>query len=246
MGVQRYSPFTGFRQGILLAALLAGSVIGNYLSLPLLEGSNILWGSIGVLTVVQLYGRGWGSLAALVSSLSAYQLHLNFFYVLLALCEVAVVGQLMKKREENVLLFDGIFWLTLGIPMSFAYFYAFMASNLTTAMFKVLQLAVNGISNALIVSLFFIGLQWWRGTAHSAAAFGADRADFPFRKLFFTFTTAIVLGFATTMLYIENRVDQQLLQVKMSTWSKAANLAQDLASLLVVLCCIFVAAVIVS
>ncbi|MDR9403210.1 MAG: hypothetical protein RI580_07205 [Halothece sp. Uz-M2-17] len=58
----------------ILFLLTVGAIAGNYFNLPLFFRVDLLFGTIFALTVVKLYGIGWGTLVGLLAG--SYTLHL--------------------------------------------------------------------------------------------------------------------------------------------------------------------------
>ncbi|MEL6779912.1 MAG: ATP-binding protein, partial [Cyanobacteria bacterium J06597_16] len=142
-----------WQSNLLLASLLILSFLGNYLSIPVLFHADWLFGSVFAMLVVRLYGWRWGTLAAVISAVYTIALWKHPYAFILFTLEVVFVGWGLRRRSQNLLLLDVLYWGVIGFPLLWV-LYAFLAKiPLGTVVFISLKNPVNQISNALIASL---------------------------------------------------------------------------------------------
>jgi signal transduction histidine kinase/ActR/RegA family two-component response regulator len=67
--------------------------------------------------------------------------------------EALFVGFFLKQGRRNLIALDGAFWLLLGMPLAWLYHGVFLHMDATTASFIMLKQGVNGVFNAMLVSL---------------------------------------------------------------------------------------------
>jgi hypothetical protein len=104
------------RSRMLLLFLFAAAIAGNYFRFPLVFGLDFLFGSIAVLVIVHCYALRWGVLASVVSGLYTLLLWHHPYALIIFTVEIVFVG-LALRRTSNMLLWDGIFWLLIGMPL---------------------------------------------------------------------------------------------------------------------------------
>ncbi|HEX8236759.1 MAG TPA: ATP-binding protein [Abditibacteriaceae bacterium] len=173
------SSLTTGRSRALLLLLLAAAIAGNYVRFPLVFGLDFLFGSVAVLVVVYCYGIRWGVAAAVVSSL--YTLHLwHHPYALLIFTVEALFIGLAMRRTPNMLLLDGMFWLLIGMPLVWIFYFQVLHTESTQTWLIMLKDAVNGIFNALIASLIVTHtpLRTWPGHTYRQPLVPINQAVF--------------------------------------------------------------------
>ncbi|MDB9313028.1 response regulator [Spirulina sp. CS-785/01] len=136
-----------------LLVLMALGYLGNYCNLELFFGVHFLFGSIAVLIIVHLYGLRWGTLAGCIVGSYTYFLWGHPYAALTFTIEAAFVGVLVRYRQKNLVLWDSVFWLILGIPLV-GFFYGIILPVSTKGMLLLaLKQSINGIFNAVIANL---------------------------------------------------------------------------------------------
>lgn len=142
------------RQIVGLILLLIAAFVGNYTRWTLFFDIDFICGSIAVWLVVGLYGMGWGTLAGFLSGLCTYVIWKHPYTVITFTVEALVVAWLFyRRRQHNILLLDGLFWLVLGMPMVWVIYRFILGIDPTQALIILCKQPVNGIFNALIASL---------------------------------------------------------------------------------------------
>jgi len=141
------------RSAVLLVLLISAGFLGNYFTLPLFFGADFLFGSIAVLLVLYLYGLTWGMLAALAAYSYTWILWGHPYGFINFMSEALFVGLFLKWGRRNLLGLDAVFWLLLGAPLAWLYHGVALHMDTTTASFIMLKQSINGIFNALLVSL---------------------------------------------------------------------------------------------
>ena len=150
------------REKALLLLLIVLGVAGNYFSVPLFFGTDLVFGSIAVLAVVCLYGTAWGMLAAVVASSYTYLLWGHPYAIVIFTSEALFVGFFRRRAPWNLASLDGLFWLTVGAPMVW-FFYSFILNlNANATQLILFKQALNGIFNALIASLLVFHFPLWK------------------------------------------------------------------------------------
>jgi hypothetical protein len=149
---------------MLLLFLFAAAFAGNHFPFALIFGLDFLFGSIAVLVIVYCYGIRWGVLAAIVSGLYTLELWNHPYALIIFTVEALFVG-LALRRTSNMLLWDGIFWLLIGMPLVWVLYRNLLQTESTQTWLVMFKDAVNGIFNTLIASLLVTHtrLRTWPG-----------------------------------------------------------------------------------
>ena len=185
----KYPPLLGL-------ALVSAGLAGNYFKFPLFLNIDFLFGSIFAMLALQFFGLGRGILAAGLIASYTYFLWNHPYAIVIMTAEVAVVGWLVQRRQLGLVLADALYWLVLGIPLVFLLYGFVMQASLATTEVTVVKQAVNGIANALVARLIFIGF---------SARSGAARISF--RELIYNLMAFFVLCPTLIMLAVGSRTD---------------------------------------
>jgi PAS domain S-box-containing protein len=154
------------KQILPIVLLIIAGYLGNYFNLTLFFGVDFLFGSIAVLIVVAIYGCFWGAIASIISSSYTYIIWSHPYAMIIFICEAIFIGLLLRKKSQNLLLLDGIYWLVLGMPLSAIFYGGFIKVSAVAALLIVLKQAVNGLFNAMICSFlinYFPIEKWLKG-----------------------------------------------------------------------------------
>ncbi|WP_200325852.1 response regulator [Sphaerospermopsis aphanizomenoides] len=138
---------------MLLVLLIIAGYLRNYFKITLFFGVDFLFGSIAVLLVVAIYGCFWGTVAAIISSSCTYLMWGHPYAMIIFTCETLFVGLLLRKKSQNLLLLDGIYWMILGMPLVAIFYGGALNVSFIATLLILLKQAVNGFFNALVSSL---------------------------------------------------------------------------------------------
>ena len=151
-----------------LILLITAGYLGNYFRLSLFFGIDFLFGSIAVLIVLYLYGLSWGTFAALIASYCTYILWNHPYAIIILTGEALFVGLLLRRKYQNMVLLDGIYWLFLSIPLVWLFYGGVMQVEAAQTWLVALKQSVNGIFNALVATLIinYLPNHPWLGYRH--------------------------------------------------------------------------------
>ncbi|MEG3927326.1 response regulator [Microcoleus sp. T3_D1] len=154
-----------------IALLTGAGVLGNYFSLSLFFGVDFLFGSIPILIITYYFGWGWGGLAGLIAGSYTYILWHHPYATIILVIEALFVGFLCKRKQPNILLFDGIYWLLIGMPLVWLFYGQMMHMEANQTILVMCKQAVNGIFNALVASLIisYAPIYRWIGASKHLA-----------------------------------------------------------------------------
>ena len=138
----------------LLLLLIASGMLGNYFKIGLLPGGlNFVFGSIGVLITLRLFGLTWGIVASLAASSVTLFSWGHPYACIVFMLETLFVGLFLRSGRKSLLVADSLFWLLLGIPSVYVLYALVMHIDHTAVGIIMLKQSVNGIFNALAASL---------------------------------------------------------------------------------------------
>ena len=138
---------------LVLLSLLVAGYMGNYFGLPIIFHIDWLFGSIFVMLVVRLYGLGWGTIAAMISSAYTISIwHHPYGFILFTL-EAIVVGWGLRGRSKNLLLIDVTYWGIIGFPLLWFLYGIVGKIPFQSVLLISFKNPINEICNALIASL---------------------------------------------------------------------------------------------
>ncbi|MBO9999236.1 MAG: PAS domain S-box protein [Cyanobacteria bacterium SID2] len=199
----------GWGTALVLAGLIAAGLAGNYFKLPLFFGVDFLFGSIAVLLVVSLYGARWGTFVGFLVSLYTIHLWGHPYAVVTFTLEALAVGLGLQRSSLNLVALDGLYWLLLGMPLTWVFYSQSLGLPEQAALLIVIKAAVNGIFNALSASLILVHtpvLRWL-----------SDRRDysFPLRHTLFNLLVAFTVLPTLSLTIVDSRATKRDLERNM-------------------------------
>ena len=127
--------------------------IGNYLSLQVSYGVSFIFGSVFSIIAVVLMGLSWGIGVSLIASSYTYLLWNHPYAIVIFIAEILWIGFALRRGKKNILLIDSFYWLLFGVPLVIVFYSSVMDLGAQTTALIALKQALNGIVNALIVSI---------------------------------------------------------------------------------------------
>jgi len=179
----------------LFLALIVAGLAGNYFPFSILN-AHFIFGSIFAMLALQLFGFGWGVVAAAIISGYTYLAWNHPWAIVTMTAEVAVVGLLIRTRKVHLVIADTLYWLLIGIPLGYLCFHVIANFPVSNTMFLMTKQAINGIANALVARLIFTGYSF-----HSKALLISFRENMSNLLVFFVLCTALA------MLTVDSKTD---------------------------------------
>ncbi len=139
-------------KAIKILILIIMGFIGNFFSIPLFFGIDFLLGGIAVLIVLRIYGLPAGITAAIITSSYTYFLWNHPYAIIIFTAEVLFVGYSLQK-SRNLVLLETLYWPFIGAPLVYIFYSIVMNIPFPGTLLIMLKQSVNGIFNALVVSL---------------------------------------------------------------------------------------------
>lgn len=185
---------------------------GNFFRFPIFFGVDFLFGSIATLIIVRIYGVWWGTAAALIASSYTYFLWEHPFGIIIFTCETLFVGLFLRRHNQNILLLDGMFWLLAGMPMVVIIYSTFLSVDMTQILLLMFKQSINGIFNALIVNLLFLGLSLQNRTGVQRV-----RATLSLRNILLNLLVAFVFFPSLTLMMLDSQQAVQEIETRIQT-----------------------------
>ncbi len=138
--------------------LLAAALLGNLLSVPLFFGVDFLFGSVAVLIAVRLLGPMAGTLIAALAGLYTLYLWGHPYALVIFTLEAAVVGLLLRRLTDNLLLADLLYWLCCGAPLIWLFYGQLMGLDTSRLLLIGLKQPINGLFNAFLATFVLMAL----------------------------------------------------------------------------------------
>jgi signal transduction histidine kinase/ActR/RegA family two-component response regulator len=192
------------------------SYLGNYCRLPLFFGVDFLFGSIFSLIATYFYGLRMGVAVSAIASIHTYFLWNQPYAAILLVLEALWIGIGLKlKRSRNMVILGVSYWVCLGAPLCFLFYYFFLKFGISSVILVVLKQAINGMFNALIAHLCidYLSIGTWLNSSKG------DRPRQTIQEILFhlllafvffpIMTTAVLMG-NQALQYMENQIDTQL------------------------------------
>ncbi len=213
------NPLRSIRAMLMLVSFAAAGLAGNYFGIPLFSGMDFLFSSIAILIVVRIYGIAWGMLVAIAATGYTYFLWNHPCNIIIFTSEALVVGWLLRRRSENLVVLDGVFWFLLGMPMVWLFYFGLMGLDNTTILLISLKFSVNGIFNALIADLILTYLPVRKWVEHCPADFRGKQVTL--QQMLFNLLVAFVLFPALVFMVTDNRREQQEMEQEFKSHTAA-------------------------
>ncbi len=150
-------PNINLRPAVAFSLLVLLGLAGNYFSVKFFFGVNLIFGSIAVLVIIQLYGVFWGTLASIIVSSYTFILWQHPYTIILFTFEALVIGILKKKTSKNIVVLDAVYWIFIGIPLIWLFYKKILGLNSTQVQLIMMKDTVNGIFNVMVCNL---ALNW--------------------------------------------------------------------------------------
>lgn len=213
------------RSASVLAGLMIASLIGNYFKFSFSLGVDFLFGSIAVWIIICLYGTAWGTLTAVLSSTYTYFLWHHPYGILLFTCEALCVGILLHRKNINIVLLDGFFWLWIGMPVAGLIYLKLLHFDTLSTGVIILKEAINGIFNVLIASLLYTYLPFSQWTGQSL-----KRRSVCFHTTLFDLLAAFVFFPVLLLILLDSRREVKQIEADIKTHleQRSAQLTNDL------------------
>lgn len=192
---------------MVLGVLTALGCLGNVASLPVAFSVSFLFGSIFVIIAVSLFGPWLGGLSALIASSYTYILWNHPYAIIIFVCEALWLGFSLKRKHTNIVLIDAVYWMVVGLPLVFIFYFGVMSLGFQSAAIIFLKQAINGITNALIACILISHLPLWK-----RLGLPLERPRFSYSRIVFHLASAFLMFPLIGMLIYTNQREAKTIQ----------------------------------
>ncbi|NEW09474.1 EAL domain-containing protein [Paenibacillus sp. SYP-B3998] len=193
------------------------ALLSEYYDLQLIYGLTFSFTSIFLFLLLLTYGLWPGIIGALVVyTVSVFQFH-EPMIDLINVLEIAFLGVILNARRNMLLLWDGVYWIVLGIPLMVITYYFYYQSLSMESTLIITTVATNGLFNALIAEMVDRYVpQGFRGIVGKS-----DDQGIPFGQVLFHFSiTAVAMPYLIFVLMNSWNLDKAITN---STHQQAMN-----------------------
>lgn len=142
-----------------LLVLVALAYLGNYFSLPLFFGVDLIFGSVIVMFTLLWLGILPAIVVALVGGSYTLLLWGHSYAWIIFTLELLFVGFWYYRRYSNLVLTDLLFWLVLGIPLVLLFYRGLLGIGWEATILIAVKQSINGVFNVLVANVLFTALQ---------------------------------------------------------------------------------------
>ena len=212
------SPVSPSTQALLCALFCVCGFLGNLLDVNLFFNVDFLFGSIFSMLAILALGRTCGIVTAFVAGTCTYLLWNHPWTIIIFTVEAVVVSWLYSRRKGNLVIYDLVYWICLGMPMAYFFHHHVMGVALQSALVIMLKQSVNGVTNALLATVAFITYNSFSKrkrtrTAYSELLFAV--------MLSFALLPTILLSVSAIRTYQENKMES--LRSRVSSVAESAR-----------------------
>jgi len=165
-----------------IISLIIIGFLGNFFSIPLFFGVDLIFGSIATILAIYFFGTGLGVLTAAIISTYTYILWNQPYAIIIFIFEALVVGFLHHKKKKEIVLSTILFWCFIGMPLVWIFYNKILNMDMIATLSIMFKQSINGIFNAIIANLIIIYI-YYKGKSGTV----------PIRNLIFNFLAILVL-----------------------------------------------------
>jgi len=177
---------------LMLVLLSAAGYFGNILRFEAFYDIDFLFGSVVSMYAIKRYGKP-GVIVAFIASLYTYTLWNHPYAIIIFTAEAAFVA-FARKKDEDIIILDLIYWLTFGAALAFIFYHYVMEIPGKASEIIILKQSVNGVANTLCGSLVYHGQNYCR------KLLGKSFNRISFRQTFFKIL--ILIAAIPALLYV--------------------------------------------
>ena len=144
-------------------AIAAGvAYLANMLAWPITYGVDLIFGSVVVWLVLWRFGTMAAVVVAALASTYTLQLWGHPHAVIIFTAEAVVVSLLYRWKKGNLVIYDMLFWLIVGMPLVIACYRSSLGLPWETVALIAGKQGVNGLLNTMLAGLIVIAWSRFR------------------------------------------------------------------------------------
>ena len=193
--------------------------LGNWFRLELFFNVDYLAGSLFVMLAILMTGGVCGVVAGFIAATCSYFLWHHPWAIVIMTGEALFVAWVYTKRRGNIVIYDAIYWLIIGMPLIYLFYHQVMAIPFQSTLLIMFKQSINGILNSLIALTLYIVIKQW---------VVSQEERIPYSRLIFATIATLVLIPAMALLIIGMRIyqaeEKEALTAKLSYTAEEARL----------------------
>jgi hypothetical protein len=138
---------------LICAVLCVCGFLGNWFKISLFFNVDFITGSVFSMAAIMVLGRTYGIITAAIASLGTYFIWNHPWAIVVFTAEAVFVSSLYGRRKGNLVLYDLIFWVFIGMPLGYLFYRLVMGVSFQGTLAVMLKQSVNGIFNALVAAI---------------------------------------------------------------------------------------------
>ena len=166
-------PLGGTSRRLLLFLCVAAGFALNFLGVPLFLNVEFVFGGALAAFVVLQYGVVYGTIAGAVIASATWMAWNHPYAMIVFSLEAFALGAVLHRRPKaNVVVVATVYWLLVGIPLTWLFYHGVMGLSGDAALTILLKQGVNGVVNAAAAFGLHVVYAWFvsRGvTPHRVA-----------------------------------------------------------------------------
>ncbi|MFO7578119.1 MAG: ATP-binding protein [Pelovirga sp.] len=190
------------RAWLLPLLLAAAGFLGNYVNLSLFYNVDVLFGSIFVVFAIVWLRPPAALIVALAAASCSYLLWNHPWAIIIFFCEALFLLLTMRRWPGNLIQFDAIYWILIGMPLVLLFYGGVMALETQQVVLIALKQSVNGICNVALAMLviYLVRLVPWGDNKQKKGTVAS-------RELIFVAMVAVLMAPMVTYLFLESRAE---------------------------------------
>ena len=192
--------------------------LGNWFRLELFFNVDYLAGSLFVMLAILMTGGVCGVVAGFIAATCSYFLWHHPWAIVIMTGEALFVAWVYTKRRGNIVIYDAIYWLIIGMPLIYLFYHQVMAIPFQSTLLIMFKQSINGILNSLIALTLYIVIKQW---------VVSQEERIPYSQLIFATIATLVLIPAMALLIIGMRIylaeEKEALTAKLSYTAEEAQ-----------------------
>ena len=205
-------PFT-LPNAFLWVGLTALAYAGNAANLSLFFNVDFLFGTIPVFIVLHFFGWAPATVSALIAGSHTAVLWRHPYALIILTAEIVLVGLFYRRRSDNLILLDTVYWLLVGMPLVVLFYRGLMGLTPTNSFLIVFKQALNGIFNSLVASIIITLVEQVTPRLRHLPA----RKNLQFAQVIFLVMVAFVLIPAMVILVVTARQEMTRVEEDVQT-----------------------------
>ncbi|MEI6206382.1 MAG: hypothetical protein WCP20_06345 [Desulfuromonadales bacterium] len=195
---------------------------GNWFKFELFFNVDFLFGSLFVMLAIIRFGTVAGVVAGVIAASCTFFLWNHPWAIVIMTAEALFVAWRLRSSERECLTEDIIFWLFLGAPLVWLFYFNILHVGAQSTLLIMLKQSINGVFNALLASIIHLALRIRNRTPNNYPSFQ--------EILFITMVSIILIpsfAYLTLKVRDEIRVGQEQISEAAVHSSTSARSALD-------------------